>query len=73
MDLEGTPGQRLGVYLAEPGTPDHDALLLLDMATLQPAATPPQTRDNPIQSRDTQSRLGSGSTSQAPDNTPGHP
>lgn len=31
MNLEGTPGQRLGVYIAEPGTPDHDAMLLLDM------------------------------------------
>ena len=33
MHLEGTPGQRIGVYTAEPGTPDHDAMLLLDMAT----------------------------------------
>lgn len=31
MQLEGTPGQRLGVYFAEPGTPDHDAMLLLDL------------------------------------------
>lgn len=31
MQLEGTPGQRLGVYVAEPGTPDHDAMILLDM------------------------------------------
>ncbi|WP_327318374.1 helix-turn-helix transcriptional regulator [Streptomyces sp. NBC_01235] len=31
MHLEGTPGQRLGVYSAEPGSPDHDAMLLLDM------------------------------------------
>lgn len=31
MALEGTPGHRLGVYTAEPGTPDHDAMLLLDM------------------------------------------
>ncbi|MFD6529461.1 helix-turn-helix transcriptional regulator [Streptomyces sp. NPDC060184] len=31
MNLEGTPGQRLGVYTAEPGTPDHDAMLLLDL------------------------------------------
>ncbi|MEU3529274.1 helix-turn-helix transcriptional regulator [Streptomyces sp. NPDC038707] len=30
MHLDGTPGQRIGVYTAEPGTPDHDALLLLD-------------------------------------------
>ncbi|MGZ0198924.1 helix-turn-helix transcriptional regulator [Streptomyces sp. RM1] len=32
MALEGTPGHRMGVYTAEPGTPDHDAMLLLDMA-----------------------------------------
>ncbi|MFF4252079.1 helix-turn-helix transcriptional regulator [Streptomyces sp. NPDC001663] len=31
MELDGTPGQRLVAYAAEPGTPDHDALLLLDM------------------------------------------
>jgi transcriptional regulator with XRE-family HTH domain len=30
MQLEDTPGQRLGVYLAEPGTPDYDAMILLD-------------------------------------------
>lgn len=38
MHLEGTPGQRLGVYTAEPGTPDHDALLLLDAAASQQPA-----------------------------------
>lgn len=40
MELEGTPGQRLGVHLAEPGTPDHDAmlLLLLDMTAPEPVA-----------------------------------
>jgi transcriptional regulator with XRE-family HTH domain len=32
MNLESTPGQRMGIYVAEPGTPDHDAMLLLDMA-----------------------------------------
>ncbi|MFF3412226.1 helix-turn-helix transcriptional regulator [Streptomyces sp. NPDC002742] len=37
MHLEGTPGQRLGVYTAEPGTPDYDALLLLDMTAAEPA------------------------------------
>jgi hypothetical protein len=31
MQLESTPGHRLGVYVAEPGTPDHDAMILLDM------------------------------------------
>ncbi|WP_446045639.1 helix-turn-helix transcriptional regulator [Streptomyces olivaceus] len=37
MHLEGTPGQRLGVYTAEPGTADHDAMLLLDMMVQEPA------------------------------------
>ncbi|WP_330248308.1 MULTISPECIES: helix-turn-helix transcriptional regulator [unclassified Streptomyces] len=45
MQLEGTPGQRLGVYLAEPGTPDHDAMLLLDMTAPQPAARPAANND----------------------------
>ncbi|MBF9069876.1 helix-turn-helix transcriptional regulator [Streptacidiphilus fuscans] len=31
MQLEGTPGQRLGVYVTTPGTPEHDAVTLLDM------------------------------------------
>jgi hypothetical protein len=43
MQLEGTPGQRLGIYLAEPGTPDYDAMILLDLAVpryaTQPAAS----------------------------------
>ncbi|TDC73628.1 helix-turn-helix transcriptional regulator [Streptomyces hainanensis] len=38
MDLEGTPGQRLGVYVAEPETPDHDAMLLLDLTAPRPSA-----------------------------------
>ncbi|MEY9838064.1 helix-turn-helix transcriptional regulator [Streptacidiphilus sp. EB103A] len=40
MALEGTPGHRLGVYTAEPGTPDHDAVLLLDMTAPQASAQP---------------------------------
>ena len=47
MQLEGTPGQRLGVYTAEPGTPDYDAMLLLDMTAPQrsgSAATHPISR-----------------------------
>lgn len=32
MQLEGTPGHRLISYYAEPGTPDRDATILLDMA-----------------------------------------
>ncbi|MFE2181741.1 helix-turn-helix transcriptional regulator [Streptomyces sp. NPDC059455] len=40
MALEGTPGHRLGVYTAEPGTPDHDAVLLLDMAATPTEPSP---------------------------------
>ncbi len=39
LALEGTPGQRMGVYTAQPGPPDHDAMVLLDLA-----ATPPGGR-----------------------------
>ena len=47
MQLEGTPGQRLGVYMAEPGTPDYDAMILLDMTAPAAAAEKPtaQQRD----------------------------
>ncbi|MFI5555322.1 helix-turn-helix transcriptional regulator [Streptomyces sp. NPDC051738] len=38
MELEGTPGHRLIMYYAEPGTPDHDALVLLDLLGSQPKA-----------------------------------
>jgi transcriptional regulator with XRE-family HTH domain len=31
MQIEGTPGHRLSAYYAEPGTPDHDAMVLLDL------------------------------------------
>lgn len=37
LHIEGTPGQRIGVYTAEPGSPDHDAVLLLDMTAPRPA------------------------------------
>jgi hypothetical protein len=40
MQLEGTPGQRLGVYVAEPGTPDYDAMILLDMTAPRHTAKP---------------------------------
>ncbi|WP_043677586.1 helix-turn-helix transcriptional regulator [Streptomyces xylophagus] len=45
MHLEGTPGQRLGVYTAEPGTADHDAMLLLDLTVPRPAAHPDVTAE----------------------------
>jgi transcriptional regulator with XRE-family HTH domain len=31
MQLEGTPGQRLYVHFAEPGSPEHDTMVLLDL------------------------------------------
>ncbi|MEU0642905.1 helix-turn-helix transcriptional regulator [Streptomyces umbrinus] len=36
MHLDDTPGQRLGVYTAEPGSPDHDAMCLLDLTAPRP-------------------------------------
>jgi hypothetical protein len=38
MELEGTPGHRLVTYYAEPGTPEYDALVLLDILGSQPSA-----------------------------------
>jgi transcriptional regulator with XRE-family HTH domain len=40
MQLEGTPGQRMNAYYAEPATPDHDAMILLDLAAHEPASNP---------------------------------
>lgn len=45
MYLEETPGQRLGVYTAEPGTPDHDAMLLLNLTAPRPAAHQDKTTE----------------------------
>ncbi|OIJ68329.1 helix-turn-helix transcriptional regulator [Streptomyces mangrovisoli] len=36
LQLEGTPGHRLGVYVTAPGTPERDAVTLLDMSGPQP-------------------------------------
>ncbi|MFI7131733.1 hypothetical protein ACIBQ1_39080 [Nonomuraea sp. NPDC050153] len=38
MLLEGTPGHRLMTYHAEPGTPGHDAVVLLDLLGSEHAA-----------------------------------
>ncbi|WP_327399248.1 helix-turn-helix transcriptional regulator [Streptomyces sp. NBC_01288] len=40
LHIEGTPGQRITVYTAEPGSSDHDALLLLDMTAPRPTGHP---------------------------------
>jgi transcriptional regulator with XRE-family HTH domain len=47
MQLEGTPGQRLGVYTAEPGTPDHDAMILLDLTAPRQARQPAGQQQHP--------------------------
>ena len=47
MQLEGTPGQRLGVYTAEPGTPDYDAMILLDMTAPRHTAKPAARQQQP--------------------------
>jgi hypothetical protein len=39
MRLEGTPGHRLINYFAEPGTPEHDAVVLLDVAAREQRST----------------------------------
>ncbi len=43
MQLEGSPGHRLVTYLADPGTPEHDKLMLLEMAGRESA--PRSARD----------------------------
>jgi hypothetical protein len=40
LQLEGTPGHHLLAYSAEPGTPDHDAVALLDLLARQPSSRP---------------------------------
>jgi transcriptional regulator with XRE-family HTH domain len=39
MQLDGTPGQRLVVYYADVASPDHDAMLLLDLLAPAEQAT----------------------------------
>ena len=45
MKLEGTPGHRLVTYYAQPGTADHDALVLLDMLGSQAAPREPSSTE----------------------------
>jgi len=40
MSLNGTPGQALIAYYAEPGTSEHDALTLLDRADIDQHQNP---------------------------------
>ncbi|MGW3725043.1 helix-turn-helix transcriptional regulator [Streptomyces sp. NPDC000851] len=46
MHLDGTPGQRLSVYTAEPGTPDHDAMALLDLSAEPTDLARPSSEQN---------------------------
>jgi transcriptional regulator with XRE-family HTH domain len=39
LQIEGSPGHRLVIYYAEPGTRDHDAIVLLDRIAHDQAAT----------------------------------
>jgi transcriptional regulator with XRE-family HTH domain len=41
LNLNRTDGQRVTVYMAEPGSPDHDAMTLLDMAGVEIAEPAP--------------------------------
>ncbi|WP_369255659.1 helix-turn-helix transcriptional regulator [Streptomyces sp. R35] len=47
MELEGTPGHRLITYYAEPGTAEHDAIVLLDMLAPENASHRPVPSDGP--------------------------
>jgi transcriptional regulator with XRE-family HTH domain len=48
LELTRTDGQRLVVYMAAPGTPDHDAIVLLDMADFaDPHSSPDNTSYEP--------------------------
>jgi transcriptional regulator with XRE-family HTH domain len=47
MQLEGTPGHRLVTYYAGPGTPEYDAMVLLDMAAHQQSSNEAVPRSSP--------------------------
>jgi transcriptional regulator with XRE-family HTH domain len=47
MELEGTPGHRMVTYYAEPGTPEHDAMVLLDMLGQEQPAKRMQAHGGP--------------------------
>ena len=44
MLLEGTLGQRMNAYYAQPATPDYDAMVLLDLAIHERAAGSPASQ-----------------------------
>ncbi|MEU9126342.1 hypothetical protein AB0C96_42225 [Streptomyces sp. NPDC048506] len=47
MAIFRTDGRRLVTYQAPPGAPDHDAMLLLDMASPEEAALPGPSSSRP--------------------------
>ena len=51
MTLEGTPGHRLVAYYADPETPDHDAMVLLDMLGTQRTPDPVDRAEAPAHDR----------------------
>jgi hypothetical protein len=54
MEPEGTPGHRLVAYYAEPGTPDHDAIVLLGLlGHAQYADRPVPVDGGPVSEPDT--------------------
>ena len=67
MELVNSDGQRMIAYYAEPGTPDHDALVLLDMAG---AALVEAERDAP-ESGLVDGRSGGGAVGQLPETEDG--
>ncbi|WP_326585563.1 hypothetical protein OG889_08325 [Streptomyces sp. NBC_00481] len=44
MRLEGFPGHRLVAHYADPGTPDHDKMVLLDMTATEPDLKSPEDK-----------------------------
>ncbi len=46
MQLEGFPGHRLVAHYADPGTPDHDKMVLLDLAATEPDLNPAEGKGN---------------------------
>jgi hypothetical protein len=48
LELTRTNGQRLVVYMAAPGTADHDAMVLLDMTRFATATPEGSSRDSAV-------------------------
>ncbi|MEU3619433.1 helix-turn-helix transcriptional regulator [Streptomyces sp. NPDC006872] len=47
LQLEGAPGHRVFLFFAEPGTPEHDALVLLDLLGQEHTANTAANDDGP--------------------------